>query len=426
MNIEELKLCVVGLGYVGLPLAVEFGKKRKTLGFDINKKRIEQLNKNIDCTLENSKEELCAASLLSFSSSFTDLKKYNCYIITVPTPIDKFNKPDLEPLKNACLFIGKYLEKGNLIIFESTVFPGCTEEVCVPILEEKSNLKFNEDFFCGYSPERINPGDKNHKLIDIKKVTSGSNKITADLVDQLYNEIIPAGTHKAESIKVAEAAKIIENTQRDINIALINELSMLFNKMDIDTESVLKAAETKWNFNSYKPGLVGGHCISVDPYYLTYKANQIGFKTEMIIAGRKINDNFPHYIATQLFKKLKEKNISLNSKILIMGVTFKENCPDIRNSKVRELINSINSFEGSSFEIAIYDPWLSKSDFDYFSDTEIVTNPKINYYDVLIIAVSHREFKKMGSKKLKSFVKKNSIIYDLKYVLKVEESDMRL
>ena len=325
MNIEELKLCIVGLGYVGLPLAVEFGKKRKTLGFDINEERIEQLNKNIDCTLENSKEELCASKFLSFSSSCLDLKKCNCYIITVPTPIDEFNQPDLEPLKNAFRFIGEYLEKGDLIIFESTVFPGCTEEVCVPILEEISNLKFNENFFCGYSPERINPGDKNHKLKDIKKVTSGSNKITADIVDQLYKQIIPAGTHKAESIKVAEAAKIIENTQRDINIALINELSMLFNRMNIDTEAVLKAAETKWNFNSYKPGLVGGHCISVDPYYLTYKANQIGFKTEMIIAGRKINDNFPQYIAAQLLKKLKEKNISLNSKILIMGVTFKEN-----------------------------------------------------------------------------------------------------
>ena len=426
MNVEELKLCIVGLGYVGLPLAVEFGKKRKTLGFDINQKRIEQLNKNIDCTLENSKEDLCASTMLRFSSSCVDLKDCNCYIITVPTPIDEYNQPDLEPLKKACNFIGKYLEKGNLIIFESTVFPGCTEEVCVPILEEKSSLKFNEEFFCGYSPERINPGDKHHKLKDIKKVTSGSNKITADLVDQLYKQIIPAGTHKAESIKVAEAAKIIENTQRDINIALMNELSMLFNRMGIDTESVLKAAETKWNFNSYTPGLVGGHCISVDPYYLTYKARQIGFKTEMIIAGRKINDSVPQYIASQLLKKLKEKNISLNSKILIMGVTFKENCPDIRNSKVRNLIDSINSLEESSFEISIYDPWLSKSDFDYFRDTEIIVNPKINYYDILIIAVKHKEFKNMGAEKLKSLVKKNSIIYDLKYVLKSEESDLRL
>lgn len=426
MNLNDLKLCIIGLGYVGLPIAVEFGKKRKTLGFDINKKRIYELINNFDSTLENSKEELISAKKLIFSSESSDLEKYNCYIVSVPTPIDEFNKPDLNPLKTACRFIGKYLRKGDLVIFESTVYPGCTEEVCVPILEEISNLKFNLDFYCGYSPERINPGDKNHKLKDIKKVTSGSNEIIAELVDKLYNQIIPAGTYKAKSIKVAEAAKVIENTQRDINIALINELAMLFNKIGIDTESVLKAAETKWNFNSYKPGLVGGHCISVDPYYLTYKAEQIGFKTEIISAGRKINDYLPKYITLQLFEKIKEKKISLKSTILIMGVTFKENCPDVRNSKVKNLIDCITSIDGSDFKIELYDPWLSKSDFIHFSDHKIISKPKNNSYEILIIAVRHEEFKKMGSEKIQELVTRNSIIYDLKYVLEEGQSDIRL
>ena len=426
MNLVDLKICVVGLGYVGLPLAVEFGNNRETLGFDINKKRIDELKKNVDITLAITKKEIKESKFLKFSNSSNDLKKFNCYIVTVPTPIDNFNNPNLKPIIDASELIGNYLKKEDIIIYESTVYPGCTEEICVPLLEKVSKLKFNKDFFCGYSPERINPGDKNHKLKDIKKITSGSNNKIANLVDNLYKEIIPAGTYKAKNIKVAEAAKIIENTQRDINIALVNELSMLFNKMDIDTEAVLKAAETKWNFNSYRPGLVGGHCISVDPYYLTYKANELDFKPKMILAGRQINNQIPNYIAEKLLEKIKVKNISLNAKILIMGVTFKENCPDIRNSKVVDLISSIKNLKNNSFIIDVFDPWLSEEDYKNFKNTNIIKNLEEKKYDILILAVNHDYFKELGINKIKKFIKGKSIIFDLKYILKEEESDFRL
>ena len=340
MHIKELKLCVIGLGYVGLPLSIEFGKYRETLGFDINKERIESLKQGIDKTLEKSSFEIKNAKFLKLSSNESDIKNYNCYIVTVPTPIDKNNNPNLKPIREATNLLGRYLKKNDIVIYESTVYPGCTEEFCVPILEERSNLKFNKDFFCGYSPERINPGDKEHKITDIKKVTSGSNELISSLVDELYKQIIPAGTHKAKSIKIAEAAKVIENTQRDLNIALINELSILFNKLNIDTEAVLKAAETKWNFNSYRPGLVGGHCISVDPYYLTYKARQINFKPEIILAGRKINDNMPSHIVEELKREMKIKKIEFkNSNILILGLAFKETVMILETRKFLIYIN---------------------------------------------------------------------------------------
>ena len=426
MYLDDLKICVVGLGYVGLPLAVEFGNNRETLGFDINKKRIDELKNNIDITLAITKKEIKKSKFLKFSNASNDLKKFNCYIVTVPTPIDNLNEPNLKPIIDASELIGNYLKKGDIIIYESTVYPGCTEEICVPLLEKVSRLKFNQDFFCGYSPERINPGDKNHKLKDIKKITSGSNKKIANLVDNLYKEIIPAGTFKAKNIKVAEAAKIIENTQRDINIALVNELSMLFNKMDIDTEAVLKAAETKWNFNSYRPGLVGGHCISVDPYYLTYKAKALDFKPKMILAGRQINNQMPMYVAEKLLEKMKVKNISLNAKILIMGVTFKENCPDIRNSKVIELIKNIKTLKNNSFIFDIFDPWLSEEDYKNFKNANIIKNLEEKKYDVLILAVNHDYFKDLGRDKINTLMKEKSIIFDLKYILKKEESDFRL
>ena len=426
MDTKYLKLCIIGLGYVGLPLAVEFGKKRNTLGFDINKKRISELKQHKDTTLAINSDEISEAKFLNFSSFKDDLINCNCYIVTVPTPIDEFNKPNLQPLKDATSMIAKFLKPGDIIIYESTVYPGCTEEVCIPILEKNSGLNFNIDFFCGYSPERINPGDDLHRLKDIKKVTSGSNESCAILIDNLYNEIIEAGTFKAKSIKVAEAAKIIENTQRDINIALINELSMLFNEINIDTEAVLNAAETKWNFNSYKPGLVGGHCISVDPYYLTYKAEQIGFQTKMILAGREINNYVPKYVANKLLEKIKQKSISKNARILIMGITFKENCTDIRNSKVIELINFISSFKDQNFKIDIFDPWLCEKDSGILKNFNIISKPEKDNYEALIIAVKHKEFIELGQQKIKSFLKKNSVLFDLKYTVSSEDSDFRL
>ncbi len=424
MITEQLKICVVGLGYVGLPLAVEFGKINKTIGFDINKKRIEELKKGYDQTLEKDKDEIFLAKLLSFSYEPSDLSNCNCYIVTVPTPINKFKKPDLSPLVNATKLIGKYLKKGDLVIYESTVYPGCTNEVCVPILEEESKLKFNLDFFCGYSPERINPGDKKHKITDIKKVTSGSNELIANLVDDLYRKIIPAGTHKAKSIKIAEAAKIIENTQRDLNIALINELSIIFQKMNIDTQAVLEAAETKWNFSSYRPGLVGGHCIGVDPYYLTYKSEEIGYKPEIILAGRKINDNMPKYISKKLLDEMRSRNKDIKeSKILIMGLSFKENCKDLRNTQVIEIFNYLKK---ETSKVDIYDPLVDHELAKESLNCELIKKPHQNYYDAIIIALSHDIFKKMGAENIKQFANKDCIVYDLKYTLKIEQSDMRL
>ena len=424
MDLKDIKICVIGLGYVGLPLAVEFGKKRKIIGFDINHTRINELQKGYDKTLEKSKDEILESKHLTFTYSESKLSEINCYIITVPTPIDKSNKPDLKPIKKASELVSKYLNKNDLVIYESTVYPGCTEEVCVPILEKGSGLKYNTEFFCGYSPERINPGDKKHKITDIKKVTSGSNERIGSLVDKIYKEIIPAGTHKVKNIKIAEAAKIIENTQRDLNIALINELSMLFNELNIDTEAVLKAAETKWNFNSYRPGLVGGHCISVDPYYLTYKADQIKFKAEIILSGRKINDNMPDHIVKKLFERMIFQDIKIkNSNLLLMGFSFKENCNDLRNTQVIKIYKKLKK---ELCNIDIYDPIIKEEDAKNIYNINLIKNPKFNYYDAIIIAVAHNRFKEIGIKNIKKLSKSNSVIYDLKYLFDQKDTDIRL
>jgi len=418
------KICLIGLGYVGLPLAVEFGKKRQVIGFDVNQKRINELKKGVDLTLEISKQELNEASHLSFTTQSSDIEDCEIYIVTVPTPIDENNKPDLLPLKKSCETIGRNLKKKDIVIFESTVYPGATEEICVPILEEKSKLKFNQDFFCGYSPERINPGDKEHRLTSIKKITSGSTKEIAVQVDQLYKEIITAGTHCASSIKVAEAAKVIENTQRDVNIALINELALIFNKLGVDTESVLEAAGTKWNFLPFKPGLVGGHCIGVDPYYLTQKAIDIGYNPEMILAGRKINDNMGFYVVDQVVDLMIKKNISIdNSQILIMGLTFKENCPDIRNTRVVDLITA---FKGFNCSVDVFDPWVDKVESFEEYGVKPINAPINGKYDAIILAVAHDEFKAFSAEKIRAFGKDDNVIYDIKYLLKVNETDGRL
>ena len=417
-------IAIIGLGYVGLPLAVEFGKSRIVLGFDINKQRINELENLNDKTLEVSSKDLKDSKYLSFTSDLQDLATCKIFIITVPTPIDDNNKPNLNPLINASESVGSILKKDDIVIYESTVYPGATEEVCVPVLESNSNLKFNSDFFCGYSPERINPGDKDHNLTSIKKVTSGSTPKIADFVDNLYLEIIKAGTHKAESIKVAEAAKVIENTQRDLNIALINEFSLIFNKLGIDTESVLDAAGSKWNFLPFKPGLVGGHCIGVDPYYLTFKAIEVGYSPEVILAGRKINDSMGRYIASQVINLMSDKNIKIsNSRLLIMGLTFKENCPDLRNSRVFDLIKELKSF---NCVVDVYDPWVDKNEAEAEYDIVPISNPKEGNYDGIIIAVAHNVFKEISLKQLKKYGKDKSIIYDIKYILKAYEADGRL
>ena len=423
-KIDELKLAVIGLGYVGLPLALAFEKKRSVIGFDIQKKRIEELLSGTDKNLESTNEELKNVRQLNFTSNEAELKSVNCYIITVPTPINEFKEPNLKPLFNASEIVGKFIKKGDLIIYESTVYPGCVEERCVPILEKFSKLNFNKDFFCGYSPERINPGDKNHTVSNIKKITSGSTKEIADLVDDLYNEIVTVGTHKAPSIKVAEAAKVIENTQRDLNIALINELSIFFNKMNIDTEAVLSAAESKWNFLPFKPGLVGGHCIGVDPYYLTYKAKSIGYDPKIILAGRELNDKMGDYVASQLIKEMKKKSIKITgAKILIMGLTFKENCADIRNSGIKTVIDSLKNL---NCNLDLYDPWVDKEDIKktYGILPEFSLNK--NTYDGIIIAVAHDKFKAMGFNAIYDLCKKNKVIYDLKYLFTSNKIDLRL
>ncbi|MAJ23541.1 MAG: Vi polysaccharide biosynthesis UDP-N-acetylglucosamine C-6 dehydrogenase TviB [Candidatus Pelagibacter sp.] len=423
-KIDELKLAVIGLGYVGLPLALAFEKKRSVIGFDIQKKRIEELLSGTDKNLESTNEELKNVRQLNFTSNEAELKSVNCYIITVPTPINEFKEPNLKPLFNASEIVGKFIKKGDLIIYESTVYPGCVEERCVPILEKFSKLNFNKDFFCGYSPERINPGDKNHTVSNIKKITSGSTKEIADLVDDLYNEIVTVGTHKAPSIKVAEAAKVIENTQRDLNIALINELSIFFNKMNIDTEAVLSAAESKWNFLPFKPGLVGGHCIGVDPYYLTYKAKSIGYDPKIILAGRELNDKMGDYVASQLIKEMKKKSIKISgAKILIMGLTFKENCADIRNSGVKNVIESLKNF---NCNLDLYDPWVDKEDIKKTYDIHPKSSLNKNTYDGIIIAVAHDKFKTMGFNSIYDLCKKNNVIYDLKYLFTSNKIDLRL
>ncbi len=423
---KKIKLGIIGLGYVGLPLALEFAKKRKVTGYDINTSRINELNNGEDNTKEFSKYQIQKNSNVIFTSDLTDLKEVNFFIVTVPTPVDKKNKPDMSALMQACLSIGNILKVNDFVVFESTVYPGATEEVCVPILEKQSNLKYNKEFFCGYSPERINPGDKKHTISKIMKITSGSNSKAARIVDNLYKEIILAGTYKVESIKIAEAAKVIENTQRDLNIALVNELSIIFNKMNIDTQAVLDAAATKWNFIPFKPGLVGGHCIGVDPYYLTSKAIEIGYNPEVILAGRKINDGMSHYVASQLIKSLNEKKISLNnSRILIMGLTFKENCPDIRNSKVFDLISKLKQF---NIKVEIYDPLVNfKSIKSLLSYKTFNKFNEINQkYEAIIITVAHESFSKIGVKKIKSLCKNKHVIFDLKRVLPSKYSNLKL
>ena len=377
MTLSETKLAIIGLGYVGLPLAVEFGKKMDVMGFDINLKRINELVSGVDSTLETSKEELADAKLLNYTTSVDDLKSCNVYIVTVPTPIDKNKNPDLTPLISASRMLGEVVSKGDVVIYESTVYPGATEEDCIPVIEEISGLKFNKDFFAGYSPERINPGDKEHRVTTIKKITAGSTPQIGDFVDALYNEIIVAGTHKASSIKVAEAAKVIENTQRDVNIALISELALIFNRLNIDTEEVLKAAGTKWNFLPFRPGLVGGHCIGVDPYYLTHKAQEIGYNPEMILAGRRLNDNMGNYVVSEIVKLMLKKRILISeSKVLIMGLTFKENCPDLRNTRVTDIIDELNEYGA---QIDVYDPWVDKAEAKHEYNISPIEAPQEKY-----------------------------------------------
>ncbi len=424
MQLQAIKLAVIGLGYVGLPLAVEFGRKRPVVGFDINQRRIDELKKGNDITLETTQEELAAAQHLTFTTNIEDLRTCNCYIVTVPTPIDSHKRPDLTPLIKASETVGKILKKGDIVIYESTVYPGCTEEDCVPVLERVSGLKFNQDFYCGYSPERINPGDKEHRVTTIKKVTSGSTPVVTDLVDKLYNEIITVGTHKAESIKVAEAAKVIENTQRDVNIALINELALIFNKMGIDTEAVLKAAGSKWNFLSFRPGLVGGHCIGVDPYYLTHKAQAIGYHPEIILAGRRLNDSMGVYVVSQVVKAMTKKRLQVEgAKVLVMGFTFKENCPDLRNTRIVDIIAELKDY---NCEVDVYDPWVDIAEAQHEYDVTPIAAPKVGSYDAIILAVAHQQFKDMGASSIRALGKPDAILYDLKYVLAPQDSDLRL
>lgn len=423
MLVENAKIAIIGLGYVGLPLAVEFGKKSTTVGFDINQSRIDELSKGHDSTLECSGKELTEAKYLSYTSSLKELKECNVYIVTVPTPIDEHKQPDLTPLIKASESLGTIVSKGDVIIYESTVYPGATEEDCIPVVERVSGLKFNQDFFAGYSPERINPGDKEHRVTNILKVTSGSNEETAEFVDQLYKTIITAGTHKASSLKVAEAAKVIENTQRDVNIALINELSIIFNKLGIDTLEVLEAAGTKWNFLPFRPGLVGGHCIGVDPYYLTHKAQTVGYHPEMILAGRRLNDNMGKHVVSELVKNMLKKRIHVEgANVLVMGLTFKENCPDLRNTKVIDIINELKEY---NINVDITDPWCSNE--EAFHEYNLSLNePKANHYDAIIMAVGHDEFKAMGTTAIRKLGKEIHVLYDLKYVLDKSDVDIRL
>jgi len=418
------KIAIIGLGYVGLPLAIEFGKKRDVIGFDINKDRIDLLKNNTDPILEITKKEFTEAIYLNFTTNVEHLKECNIFIVTVPTPIDKHKRPDLTSLENSSETIGSVLKKGDIVIYESTVYPGATEEICVPILEKKSGLIFNKDFYCGYSPERINPGDKKHRVADIKKVTAGSTPEIAIEIDKLYQEIIVAGTYRAKSIKVAEAAKVIENTQRDLNIALINELALIFKKLDIDTEAVLEAAGTKWNFLPFRPGLVGGHCIGVDPYYLTYKANEVGYYPEMILAGRRLNDNMGSYVANEVSKLMTKKRIQLvEANILIMGLTFKENCPDHRNTRVVDLVNELKSFKCN---VDVYDPWVNKKQVSDEYKIQIIDKPLKDKYSAIVIAVAHDEFKKLTEDQIRAYGKNNHVLYDIKYLLKANETDGRL
>ncbi|EYR91105.1 nucleotide sugar dehydrogenase family protein [Acinetobacter baumannii 25569_5] len=424
MQLADLRIAIIGLGYVGLPLAVEFGKKVPVVGFDIYQKRISELKSGQDHTLEVSPEELIQATQLSYTANLEDLKDCNFFIVTVPTPIDDYKQPDLTPLVKASTSIGKILKKGDIVVYESTVYPGATEEVCIPVLEEVSGLTFNKDFYAGYSPERINPGDKLHSVTNILKITSGSTPEISEFIDEVYNLIIEAGTHKAPSIKVAEAAKVIENTQRDVNIALINELALIFNKLGIDTEDVLKAAGTKWNFLPFRPGLVGGHCIGVDPYYLTHKAQAIGYHPEIILAGRRLNDSMGAYVVTQLVKGMIKKKIQVEgAKVLVLGLSFKENCPDIRNTKVIDIVKELQEYH---MDVDVYDPWIDSEETQHEYGITPVKQPTAGQYDAVILAVAHNEFKEMGIEAIRSLGKTSHVLYDLKYVLAQSESDIRL
>lgn len=424
LQLSEIKIAIIGLGYVGLPLAVEFGKKVPVVGFDIHQKRIDELKSGQDHTLEVSPKELAESQYLSYTANLEDLKQCNFFIVTVPTPIDEFKQPDLTPLIKASTSIGQVLKAGDVVVYESTVYPGATEETCIPVLEQVSGLKFNQDFFAGYSPERINPGDKLHRVTNILKITSGSTPEVAEFVDQVYNLIIEAGTHKAESIKVAEAAKVIENTQRDVNIALINELAVIFNKMGIDTEAVLKAAGTKWNFLPFRPGLVGGHCIGVDPYYLTHKAQAIGYHPEIILAGRRLNDGMGAYVVTQLVKGMIKKKIQVEgAKVLLLGLSFKENCPDIRNTKIIDIVKELQEYH---VQVDVYDPWVDAQEAEHEYGISPIQSLENAQYDAVILAVAHEQFKAMGSDAIRALGKPEHILYDLKYVLAQSESDLRL
>ncbi|WP_179996462.1 Vi polysaccharide biosynthesis UDP-N-acetylglucosamine C-6 dehydrogenase TviB [Acinetobacter sp. YH16051] len=424
LQLSDLKIAIIGLGYVGLPLAVEFGKLLPVVGFDIQQKRIQELQSGQDHTLEVSPEELKQATQLTYSAHLDDLRSCNFFIVTVPTPIDEFKQPDLTPLIKASTSIGNVLKKGDVVVYESTVYPGATEEACIPVLEQVSGLKFNQDFFAGYSSERINPGDKLHRVTNILKVTSGSTPEVADFVDAVYQLIVTAGTHKAPSIKVAEAAKVIENTQRDVNIALINELAVIFNKLGIDTEDVLQAAGTKWNFLPFRPGLVGGHCIGVAPYYLTHKAQSLGLHPEIILAARRLNDRMGEYVATQLIKEMVKQRIQVvGSKILVMGLSFKENCPDIRNTKIVDMVKALKEYD---LDLDIYDPWVDPLEAAKEYGIDPVSSLAYGKYDAIVLAVAHDQFKQMSIDEFKAVAKEKYVLYDLKYVLDTKEVDIRL
>lgn len=425
MTENNKTIAVIGLGYVGLPLAVEFGRRRKTIGFDIHQARIDELLSCQDHTLECSHQDLKSARHLSYSSNEYDLQKAKIFIVTVPTPVDSANRPDMSPLIKASETVGRALKLGDIVIYESTVYPGATEEVCVPVLEKFSNLQFNHDFFCGYSPERINPGDKEHRLPNIKKVTSGSTPAVAEEVDQLYRQIITAGTHKASSIRVAEAAKVIENTQRDVNIALMNELSLIFNKLGIDTLEVLQAAGTKWNFLPFRPGLVGGHCIGVDPYYLTHKAQEVGYHPEVILAGRRINDSMASHVADETVKLMLRKGVPvLDSKVLVLGLTFKENCPDVRNTKVVDIVKSMRSY---NTQVDVYDPWIDPVEAENLYGLKcLAREPSPEQYAAIILAVGHQQFLDLGVHGIKAWGQPGAVIYDVKSVLPIGAADARL
>ncbi|WP_201313974.1 Vi polysaccharide biosynthesis UDP-N-acetylglucosamine C-6 dehydrogenase TviB [Dyella sp. EPa41] len=423
-HLEDTKLAIIGLGYVGLPLAVEFGKRYDTVGFDINRARIDELRGGRDSTLEVNSEELAEAGRLRFSSELADLADRNVYIVTVPTPIDSAKRPDLTPLVRASEALSKVLKRGDTVVYESTVYPGCTEEVCVPILEKGSGLVFNRDFFAGYSPERINPGDKQHRVTSILKVTSGSTPEAADFVDRLYGSIITAGTHKASSLKVAEAAKVIENTQRDLNIALVNDLSILFNKLGIDTLEVLQAAGTKWNFLPFRPGLVGGHCIGVDPYYLTHKAQEVGHHPDVILAGRRTNDGMGVYVANEVIRLMVRKGINpVRARVLVLGLAFKENCPDLRNTRVVDIVHALHAYNA---QVDVHDPWINADEAEHEYALSPVASPVPGDYDAVIVAVGHRQFIELGVDGIRGYGKPDSVVYDVKYVLPRDAVDGRL